>query len=47
VTIESETEVIEGKAVRIDEQGALILEEADGSERRVLCGEVSLHMFNP
>jgi BirA family transcriptional regulator, biotin operon repressor / biotin---[acetyl-CoA-carboxylase] ligase len=47
VTIESDTEVIEGKAQRIDEQGALILEEAGGSERRVLCGDVSLSTFNP
>jgi BirA family biotin operon repressor/biotin-[acetyl-CoA-carboxylase] ligase len=44
VTIESETGAIEGKAVRIDEKGALILEEPDGSKRRILCGDVSLSL---
>ncbi|MEW6667824.1 MAG: biotin--[acetyl-CoA-carboxylase] ligase [Thermodesulfobacteriota bacterium] len=45
VTVESESGTVEGKAVRIDGQGALILQEPDGSERRVLCGDVSLGMF--
>lgn len=44
VTIESESEILEGKAVRIDETGALILEEPDGSTRKILCGDVSLRI---
>jgi BirA family transcriptional regulator, biotin operon repressor / biotin---[acetyl-CoA-carboxylase] ligase len=44
VTIESESEIIEGKALRIDETGALILEEPNGSKRKILCGDVSLRI---
>ncbi|MBN1103744.1 MAG: biotin--[acetyl-CoA-carboxylase] ligase [Deltaproteobacteria bacterium] len=44
VTIESESEILEGRAVRIDETGALILETPDGSTRRILCGDVSLRI---
>lgn len=46
VTLESDSEVLEGKAVRIDEQGALILEERDGSTRRIFCGDVSLRLVD-
>jgi BirA family biotin operon repressor/biotin-[acetyl-CoA-carboxylase] ligase len=44
VVIESERERIEGKALRIDEGGALIIQDAGGNERRILTGDVSLRL---
>ena len=44
VVVATEKERIEGKALRIDDCGALILEEADGNQRRILTGEVSLRL---
>lgn len=44
VVVASEKERIEGRALRIDDCGALILEEADGNLRRILTGEVSLRL---
>ncbi len=46
VVIESERERIEGKALRIDDFGALIIEDAAGNQRRVLTGDVSLRLGN-
>lgn len=42
VVIESERERIEGKALCIDDLGALIIEDAEGNQRRILTGDVSL-----
>ncbi len=47
VVIESERERIEGKALRIDDCGALIIEDAKGVERRILTGDVSLRLASP
>ena len=47
VVIESERERIEGRALRIDDCGALIIEEANGDQRRILTGEVSLRLASP
>lgn len=47
VVLESETERVEGKALRIDDCGALILEDADGNQRRILTGDVSLRVVSP
>jgi len=47
VVIESERERIEGKALRIDDCGALIIEDATGNERRILTGDVSLRLASP
>jgi BirA family biotin operon repressor/biotin-[acetyl-CoA-carboxylase] ligase len=44
VVIESDTGRIEGKALRIDDGGALIIEDAGGSEQRILTGDVSLRL---
>jgi BirA family biotin operon repressor/biotin-[acetyl-CoA-carboxylase] ligase len=44
VVVESERERIEGKALCIDEFGALIIEDADGHQRRILTGDVSLRL---
>jgi BirA family biotin operon repressor/biotin-[acetyl-CoA-carboxylase] ligase len=44
VVIESETERIEGNALRIDGGGALIIEDAAGNERTILTGDVSLRL---
>jgi BirA family biotin operon repressor/biotin-[acetyl-CoA-carboxylase] ligase len=44
VVVASENERIEGKALRIDEFGALILEDAQGNQRRILTGDVSLRL---
>ena len=44
VVIESERERIEGRALRIDDSGALIIEDAKGDERRILTGDVSLRL---
>jgi BirA family biotin operon repressor/biotin-[acetyl-CoA-carboxylase] ligase len=42
VVVESERERIEGRALRIDDCGALIIEDAKGIQRRILTGDVSL-----
>jgi BirA family biotin operon repressor/biotin-[acetyl-CoA-carboxylase] ligase len=47
VVVTSEKERIEGKAVRIDDCGALILEDAEGNQRRILTGDVSLRLASP
>jgi BirA family biotin operon repressor/biotin-[acetyl-CoA-carboxylase] ligase len=47
VVIESDTERIEGRALRIDDCGALIIEDAKGDQRRILTGEVSLRLASP
>jgi BirA family biotin operon repressor/biotin-[acetyl-CoA-carboxylase] ligase len=44
VLIESDTERIEGNALRIDDGGALIIEDAAGNERKILTGDVSLRL---
>lgn len=44
VVVESEPEIIQGKALRIDTSGALIVEVAGGLERKILCGDVSLRL---
>jgi len=47
VVIESDIERIEGKALRIDDCGALIIQDAKGHQRRILTGEVSLRLVSP
>jgi len=47
VVIESDIERIEGKALRIDDCGALIIQDAKGHQRRILTGEVSLRLASP
>lgn len=44
VTVESGQETIYGKALCIDREGALILEEGNGRQRRIICGDVSLRL---
>ena len=44
VTVESDAETIQGRAIRIDEDGALVIEIRTGEEHRVLCGDVSLRL---
>jgi BirA family biotin operon repressor/biotin-[acetyl-CoA-carboxylase] ligase len=44
VVIESDRERIEGRALRIDDCGALIIEDAKGVQRRILTGDVSLRV---
>jgi len=44
VVVTSEREQIEGRALCIDDFGALIIEEADGHQRRILTGDVSLRL---
>ena len=44
VVIESDRERIEGRALRIDDCGALIIEDAKGDQRRILTGDVSLRL---
>jgi BirA family biotin operon repressor/biotin-[acetyl-CoA-carboxylase] ligase len=44
VVMESDSERIEGKALRIDGDGALIIQDAAGNERRILTGDVSLRL---
>jgi len=44
VVVESDRERIEGGALRIDECGALIIEDAKGDQRRILTGDVSLRV---
>jgi BirA family biotin operon repressor/biotin-[acetyl-CoA-carboxylase] ligase len=47
VVLASEKERIEGKALRIDDCGALIIEDAQGNHRRILTGDVSLRLASP
>jgi BirA family biotin operon repressor/biotin-[acetyl-CoA-carboxylase] ligase len=47
VVIESDIERIEGRALRIDDCGALIIEDAKGDQRRILTGDVSLRLAAP
>lgn len=42
IEIESGDDVIRGKALRIDRSGALIIEDNEGQEQKILCGDVSL-----
>jgi len=44
VEIISQDEIIMGKALRIDRQGALILKDDQGEEKRMLSGDVSLRL---
>jgi BirA family biotin operon repressor/biotin-[acetyl-CoA-carboxylase] ligase len=44
VVVASEKERIEGTALCIDDCGALILEDAEGNQRRILTGDVSLRL---
>ena len=44
VVIESDRERIEGKALRIDDCGALIIQDAKGVQRRIVTGDVSLRV---
>jgi len=43
----TDTGVIEGRAVDVDQDGALIVELADGSLKRVIAGDVSLRRDKP
>jgi biotin-(acetyl-CoA carboxylase) ligase len=47
VVIESDMERIEGRALRIDDCGALIIEDAKGDQRRIFTGDVSLRLVSP
>jgi BirA family biotin operon repressor/biotin-[acetyl-CoA-carboxylase] ligase len=42
VSVDTANGRISGKAVRIDRSGALVLMDARGAERKVVCGDVSL-----
>jgi BirA family biotin operon repressor/biotin-[acetyl-CoA-carboxylase] ligase len=42
VVIESDDTKITGKALRIDQDGALIIEDGEGKEQKIIHGEVSL-----
>lgn len=42
VWVSSGTEQVEGEAVDIDQDGALILRKTDGTEQRIMAGDVSL-----
>ena len=44
LVVTSEREQIEGRALCIDDFGALIIEDAKGIQRRILTGEVSLRL---
>jgi BirA family biotin operon repressor/biotin-[acetyl-CoA-carboxylase] ligase len=44
VEIISQDNIITGKVLKIDRQGALILKDDQGEERRILSGDVSLRM---
>ncbi|PKN64309.1 MAG: biotin--[acetyl-CoA-carboxylase] ligase [Deltaproteobacteria bacterium HGW-Deltaproteobacteria-15] len=44
VMVETGAETIRGRAVRIDQTGALILELESGVRRKILCGDVSLRL---
>jgi BirA family biotin operon repressor/biotin-[acetyl-CoA-carboxylase] ligase len=44
IVVESDRERIEGRALCIDDFGALIIEEANGHQRRILTGDVSLRL---
>jgi len=42
VYIQSQGEEVEGTALRIDQEGAMIIRRTDGREQRILSGDVSL-----
>lgn len=42
VKVTDQAKVVEGRAVDVDQDGALILELADGSSKRIIAGDVSL-----
>ena len=42
VEVESQGKTLRGTALRIDEKGALILRDAQGLDREILHGDVSL-----
>jgi BirA family biotin operon repressor/biotin-[acetyl-CoA-carboxylase] ligase len=44
VEVISQDGIVTGKALRIDRQGALILKDDQGEEKRILSGDVSLRM---
>ena len=44
VVVTSDRERIEGRALRIDDCGALIIEDAEGNQRRIVTGDVSLRL---
>jgi BirA family biotin operon repressor/biotin-[acetyl-CoA-carboxylase] ligase len=44
VVIESDMERIEGRALRVDDCVALIIEDAQGDQRRIFTGDVSLRL---
>lgn len=44
VIVETGAETMEGKAVRIDHAGALILEDEAGARKRIISGDVSLRL---
>jgi len=46
VEIESSRERIQGKALRIERDGALILETKEGASKRIVAGDVSLRLFS-
>jgi BirA family biotin operon repressor/biotin-[acetyl-CoA-carboxylase] ligase len=47
VLITGQGEGVRGMAVRIDRDGALVIREEDGTEKRVVSGEVSLRLASP
>jgi BirA family biotin operon repressor/biotin-[acetyl-CoA-carboxylase] ligase len=44
VVIESDRTKIAGKALRIDEDGALMIEDGEGKEQKIIHGDVSLRL---
>ena len=42
VKVRASGEMICGKALRIDTEGALIIEDEQGQERKIVCGDVSV-----
>ena len=47
IAVEGEQEKIYGKAVRIDELGALIMEDEKGRQQRIITGDVSVRLVAP
>ncbi|MFH1953933.1 MAG: biotin--[acetyl-CoA-carboxylase] ligase [Pseudomonadota bacterium] len=47
IAVESEKEKIYGRAIRIDEVGALIMEDEKGRQHRIISGEVSVRLKEP
>jgi biotin-(acetyl-CoA carboxylase) ligase len=44
VEVKAGEETIRGKAIRVDRNGALIIEDPRGEERTILSGDVSLRI---